>query len=325
MKPSKLCSYSLIFCASVLLAQTVYSQERIVPLPFGDMNSWVVRHIKESRFLGGATKQIYAVGPAETLRGNNAYDFSHTVWGVSNAYANVVGVAKAANTLYPELRSPELSQTDYCARLESKMETVTVLGLVDIKVAISGTLFLGKVIEPVRSANDPYGSVSYGIPFTGRPKALLFDVKAKVSDEQTLTKALGMGSSEIEGHDCPQIYVFLQKRWEDQKGNIHAQRIGTGFVRFEKSFSWQHYRLDIHYGDITGQKGWEVYEQWMTEYAIYRCENSKGDLVDVQEKGFAPPDTVPTHVMVMFSSGHYPAFYTHQGNALWIDNVCWSF
>ncbi len=293
-------------------------------IPFGDMDTWAVRFIKESILLGGQTKQIYALGPLDTLYGNNAYDFDQTVWGVSNAYANVVGVVKAANTLYPELRTP--GTRDYCARLESKMETVRVIGLIDLKVAISGSLFLGRVFEPVRSANDPYGCVSYGIPFSKSPKALVFDVKANVSPEQTLTKALGMGSSTIDGHDAPQVYVFLQKRREDENGNIIAQRVGTGFVRFETSFPWKNdYRLEIHYGDVTGLKGWETYNSWFPQYDVYRCVNSRGKLVEVLEQGYAAPGEAPTHVMVMFSSGHFPAFYTHQGNALWIDNVRWEY
>lgn len=299
------------------------AQERVEPLPFGDMERWAVRYIKESVLLGGQTKEIYVLAPTDTLRENKAFDFSQTIWGISNAYANVVGVAKGAYSTLPERREDGRGG-HWCARLEARMETVRVLGLVDIKVAIAGALFLGEVFEPVRSANDPYGSVSYGIPFTKRPKALLFDVKAKVSEEQTLTKALGMGSSQVEGHDEPQIYLYLQKRWEDKNGRIFAKRVGTGFVRFSKSIpNWQNdYRVEIQYGDLSQHPDLNDYNAIPSATRDeYRSKNSQGKLKPVNEIGWADPDETPTHIMLLFSAGCHSAFYAHLGNALWIDNV----
>ena len=72
-----------------------------------------------------------------------------------------------------------------------------------------------------------YGSINIGIPFTKRPKALMLDLKTRVSPEKKVTKALGFGTSIIDGHDEPEIYVYLQKRWEDAAGNIYAKRIAT--------------------------------------------------------------------------------------------------
>ena len=34
--------------------------ERIEPVPFGDMEQWTVRYIKESKLLGGQTKVLYS-------------------------------------------------------------------------------------------------------------------------------------------------------------------------------------------------------------------------------------------------------------------------
>ena len=39
--------------------------QKIEPIPFGDMDNWVTRNIKESAIIGGETKQVYAIGPDE--------------------------------------------------------------------------------------------------------------------------------------------------------------------------------------------------------------------------------------------------------------------
>ena len=61
--------------------------------------------------------------------------------------------------------------------------------MIDIRVMIAGTLFLGKVREPVRDAGDPYGAIEMGIPFTQKPKALMIDYKTRVNPEHKLIKA----------------------------------------------------------------------------------------------------------------------------------------
>jgi|SRR5574344_473713 hypothetical protein len=306
---------------ALFLPLSVWSQDKIVPIKFGDMESWTVRYIKESGLLGGKTKTLYALGPKDTIgceKGNKCYDFKKTCWGISNAYANVAGVAKGANTTQPERRGD-----GWCARLDTRMETVKVLGMIDIQVVIAGTLFLGEVIEPVRSANDPYGSINMGIPFTQKPKAVMLDLKMRVSDEQILTKALGVRASKIVGHDEPEVYVYLEKRWEDEDGNIFAHRIGTARQRFVKSVSeWQNnYRIDIHYGDITHRPDFKKYQGLFPDGGQFKAKNSKGKMVTIQEVGWGTADDVPTHVILMITSGCYPAFYGHIGNAFWVDNV----
>ena len=150
-----------------------------------------------------------------------------------------------------------------------------------MKVAIAGTLFFGSVIEPVRSANDPYGSIDIGIPFTQKPKALLLDLKTRVSEKNVVTKALGMGVSTIQGHDEPEVYIYLQKRWEDKDGNIYAKRIGTARQRFPKTIpDWHNdYRLPIHYGDITKRCDFKKYQGLFPDGGQFKAKNSKGKMV----------------------------------------------
>ena len=42
--------------------------------PFGDMNQWITREIKESGVIGGKTQQGFAIGPTEKIVGNDAYE-----------------------------------------------------------------------------------------------------------------------------------------------------------------------------------------------------------------------------------------------------------
>ncbi|HKL96486.1 MAG TPA: PCMD domain-containing protein [Paludibacteraceae bacterium] len=298
-----------------------FAQERIVPLKFGDMESWTVRYIKESNLIGGQIKTLYVLGPTDTIgceNGNVPYKFTKTSWGISNAYANVSGVAKGANTTQPERRGD-----GWCARLDTRMETVCVLGMIDVKVAIAGTLFLGSVIEPVKSANDPYGSVDFGLPFTQKPKALLLDLKTRVSDKNIVTKALGVKVTTIIGHDEPEIFLYLQKRWEDNRGNIYAKRIATVRQRFPKTIPDWHddYRLDLHYGDISKRADFKTYQGLADNRGQLQTKNSKGKMVPIQEVAWGTTDDLPTHIILMISAGCYPAFYGTLGNALWVDNL----
>ena len=58
----------------------------------------------------------------------------------------------------------------------------------------------------------------------------------KAAEITEAAKASGTGAKKtLQGRDQAEVYVILQKRWEDAKGNIHALRVGTGRERFNKS------------------------------------------------------------------------------------------
>lgn len=298
---------------------TLYGQT-IRPIKYGNFDTFTVRYIEESKLLGGKTKTLYVVGPNDTIYGNKAYQYGvHTPWSCSNAYANILGIAKGACSAQPERRETG----GYCMRLDTKMETVVVARLVDISVAVAGTLFLGETLEPVRNANDPYKKINMGIPFKSKPKAIMFDYKCRISPEQTLTKALGLSTSTIEGHDEAEVYIYLQKRWEDEDGNIYAKRIGTMRHRFVKDqLEWVNdFTLPIHYGDITQRSDFKKYQGLFPDGGQFNAKNKEGKMVPIQEVGWGDPDETPTHIILMITSGSYPAFYGHIGNAFWIDNV----
>ena len=312
--------FLLLSCA-LCIVHFMFAQERIEPIPYGDMEQWVVRYIKESALLGGKTQTLYVLAPTDTIKGNKPFTFENTLWGISNAYAAPAGVDKAACTTQPEPRGD-----GFCARCDTRLITVRALGIIDIRVMVAGTLFLGKVREPVRDAGDPYGAIEMGVPFTQKPKALMLDFKTRVNPEHKLTKAKIFSVKEIEGHDEPEVYVFLQKRWEEG-GKIYAKRVGTMRHRFASSIEeWQNdSRFEIHYGDVSNESWFLPYMDLNPNDGAFKAENSKGKMVQIQEVGWADADEEPTHVILMLTAGCYPAWYGCSGNALWIDNVRWVF
>ena len=47
--------------------------ETVEPIKYGDMEHWVIRHIKESKIIGGKSKTLYAIGPTQTIDGSVPY------------------------------------------------------------------------------------------------------------------------------------------------------------------------------------------------------------------------------------------------------------
>ncbi|MBQ9439297.1 MAG: PCMD domain-containing protein [Paludibacteraceae bacterium] len=301
----------------IVFSIIIYSlqAQKIVPIKYGHFENWIVRHIQESRLLGGQLRTLYAIGPTDTIDGNTPWIPKGTPWATSNAYASPAGIDKGSNSVVPEKRG-----NGTCARMDVKLETVRAFGFVDIEVVVAGSIFLGKLYEPIKSTSDPYKNMDMGIPYTKRPKALIFDYKVNVSDEQTMTKALGIKHKTVPGHDMPEVFVYLQKRWEDKNGNIHALRVGTARWRFTKTETEWHnnFRLPIRYGDITSLTDFRPYEKLGFPFNM---RNSKGKMTQVIEEGWADADETPTHLVVFISSGCQPAFIGHIGNTLCVDNV----
>lgn len=307
----------LTFCVSAILA----SAQTIDPIEYGDFESWTTREIKESAIIGGNTKLLYVVGPEGYIKGNIPYDYkANTPWTMSNAYAKVAGIHKGSNTVQPEARG-----NGRCARLDTKMEDVTVLGFIDISVLVSGSMFLGQTIEPITGTGDPYKNLNFGIPFTRKPKALVLDYKCIISTNNYVMKFPGVGSKRIDGvQDKAEFFVYLQKRWEDKDGNIHALRVGTAREQLDHDVpEWVNkHRVEIHYGDITKT---DYYQDFMHLNGPYRAMNSKGKIVPVLEEGWGSEDDEPTHVIMMITAGNQGAFIGTVGNTLWVDNVCWEY
>ncbi|MCM1520955.1 MAG: PCMD domain-containing protein [Lachnoclostridium sp.] len=289
-------------------------------LKFGDMNQWVTRHIHESAVIGGNDKTVYAIGPTQTIEGNKAYtNLGGSPWATSNVYARVSGVTKTSNAVYPFSRA----EGDNAARLTTQIEQVKVLGLINMDVMVAGSMFLGQMFEPITSTKNPYSKMEMGVKYTSRPKALVFDYKVDMPAVNTRVKSTGFSSKKtLPGHDNAVVFVFLQRRWEDAEGNIHAKRVGTGGRLFTKSSDWVNgYQLPIFYGDISKEKTFQPFLALRDKDDAYCARNSKGKLMPVIEEGWDDPSAQPTHLVVMFSAGSGEPFIGTEGLTLYIDNV----
>lgn len=59
--------------------------------------------------------------------------------------ARVAGITKTNTSVFPEKRGD-----GFCARMDTRMESVKVFGIVDITVLAAGSIFLGNVHEPIK-------------------------------------------------------------------------------------------------------------------------------------------------------------------------------
>lgn len=296
---------------------------RLEPLKFGNFSSWTTRKIKESKVIGGKEKVLYEIGPKQTLTGNKAYvNAGGSPWATSNVYAKVSGIEKGSCSVTPAT----IGGNTVC-KMSSLMEHVKVLGVINMDVMVAGSIFLGRVFEPITSTKGPFGKIEMGIPYTKRPAALVFDYKVDMPATNTRVKSSGLGAKKtLQGRDNAEVYVILQKRWEDAKGNIHAARVGTGRERYGKSIPWtKGHQIKIQYGDISKNPGFKPYMGLLNGAKAYYARNSKGKLVPVQETEWAPADATPTHILVMASSSCGEPFVGTEGATLYIDNVSLGF
>lgn len=306
---------ALVICA-FLSAQG--GGERVELIKYGDMEHWVTRHVHESAIIGGATKTLYEIGPTQTIDGNAPYsNAGGSPWGTSNVMAKVSGIVKTNNSVYRDRRG-----RGWCARMETHIERVKVLGLINISVLAAGSIYLGDMTEPVTGTKEGPKALNWGIKFVRRPKALRYDYKVKAAGGNSRIKLTGFSRrSEVGGKDCAMAILLLQKRTEDAYGNITARRVGTLVVMYDKSTDgWKNdATYTIMYGDIRKNAKYDAATMALRtgDYA----RNSKGESVPVRETGWASADDTPTHLLLQFSSSHGGAYVGSPGNTLWIDNV----
>ena len=312
-----------LLMAYILFTVNAYAQQSVVDAinGYGTFDSWSMRQVKESGLIGGATKTLYEFyGNQETVfTGKTPFTAPEGyLWRTNNVLAIVAGVVKTNNTIFPEERG-----NGYCARIETHIEEVKALGVINMDVTCQGALLLGVLPEPITTTKDPMAKVFYGIPFTGMPKAVVMDIKADVGHE--VIRATGFSKLKPMGYpDSAEITVMLQKRWEDEDGVVHALRVGTAIWRISEDIpEWMNgYELKIHYGDITGEPFYEEYMGLKNDpESAFHAPNSNGRNVIIQEDGWAEPGTQPTHLVINIISSCGKAFYGGVGNTLWVDNV----
>ena len=294
------------------------TSENVVPFAYGDMDNWIVREIHESGIIGGNTKWLYELGPSDTIVGNTAFrNMGGSPWATSNVMAKVAGVVKTNTSVFPEKRGDGM-----CARMETRYESVKVFGLVDIEVIAAGSVFLGTVHEPIKGTKNPQAMLQSGVPFSKKPKALRFDYKVKAAPEKNRVRSTGFSrKSTVAGQDSLAVILLLQKRWEDEEGNVYSKRVGTMVQRYTESTpDWVNdATYPILYGNITSKPEYKPYMRIQVEerYTL----NSKGKSAHTQEVGWAEPGEAPTHMVLQFTSSHGGAYIGSPGNTFWIDNV----
>lgn len=313
MKISAMILAGLLFGSST----SVFSQEELIK--YGDFEKWITRNIKESSIVGGNTKTLMEVGPTTTINRNEVYhNMGGSPWATSNVYAKVAGIVKTNTSVYKDNH-----KGGACAKLITHIETCKAIGLINIKVLAAGSLFTGEMQEPITGTSDPMSKISIGIPFAKRPKALKFDYKVQLSNQPNRIRETGFSRvKEIAGKDYPNLVCILQKRWEDENGNIHALRVGTAIHRFKSSCDWKEGQaFTINYGDITHASYFKSWMGLMTGENSYYALNSKGKNVRIIEEGWADANATPTHLIVKFDSSYGGAYIGSPGTTLWIDNV----
>jgi hypothetical protein len=306
------------FCAIALTSVA----EKVEPIKYGNFENWVTRSIKESSIIGGNTKQVYEIAPNASTSGDKAYtNQGGSPWATSNVMAKVCGITKTSNAVFPDTRE----SGGRCCKMTTMMEHCKAIGLINIDVLVAGSIFLGEMLEPVSSTKEPYSKMEMGVPFTKRPTALQFDYKVSMPDASTgRTYSSGFSKKkQLAGNDNAEVFIILQRRWEDANGNIYAKRVGTGREHYSKSTKgWVNsHRLKIHYGDITGESFYKSYMGLIAADKSYYAKNSKGKMVPVKEVGWDSADATPTHMLVMASAGSGTAYIGTIGLTLWVDNM----
>ncbi len=134
--------------------------ETIEPLPFGSMDSWVTRIIKESAVLGGHKQTVYAIGPERDHRGLPS---------LRARQGQPLGLVQRAGQCLRHREDQQrrvagtAQRQELCAVLSTKIEHCKAIGLVNIDVLVSGSIFLGRMFEPIRSTSNPYAKMEMGI------------------------------------------------------------------------------------------------------------------------------------------------------------------
>ena len=306
----------ILMTLMVMPCLSIHAQEELIK--YGDFETWVTRSIKESGIIGGKTKTLLEVGPTMNYTQKVYENQGGSPWGTSNIYAHVSGISKTNTSAYKDKHNG-----GSCIKLRTHIEGVKVIGVINIHVLAAGSVFLGEMVEPITSSSNPMRYLNCGIPFTRRPKAVKFDYKVLLSDSANVRMTGFSRKKVMATKDYCDVQCMLQKRWEDESGNIHALRVGTLIHRFTSTTpNWQEGKsFEIKYGDITGES---FYKSWMglvTGDDTFFATNSKGKQVKIIEEGWAAPNETPTHLILKFDSSCGGAYIGSPGNTLWLDNV----
>ena len=115
MIQKKIVCLGVLVCHALLREPFLRQQHEVEMIPFGNMDQWIDRQIKESGIIGGATKNVYAIGPTATVTETKAYkNMGGSPWATSNVMARVAGITKTNTSVFPEKRGD-----GFCARMDT--------------------------------------------------------------------------------------------------------------------------------------------------------------------------------------------------------------
>jgi hypothetical protein len=317
---------SIITIFTAFLPLVLFAQNEEL-IKYGDFDQWLQRDIKESSIIGGETRTLFEVAPyAHWNKANGKQNIPYTnqggsPWATSNVYARVSGISKTNACVYRDKHN-----SGYCAKLVTQVVKVKVLGMINISVLASGSIFTGEMIEPITGTDNPMSKMDLGMPFNRRPKAIKLDYRVKLTDSPNRIRQTGFSKvSTVSGKDMPEMVVILQQRKENADGSITAKRVGTQIYKFSQSTDgWVEGRsFDIMYGDITKHPDFTKRMDLMRGESTIYARNSKGENVPVNENEWADASATPTHAIVKFDSSHGGAYIGSIGTTLWLDNVKW--
>lgn len=316
-----------ILLSLITLSQNSFAQNSIEYLPYGNMDKWITRKVSESAIIGGKEKNLYEITKGNNITTpNGPYKNSGgSPWATSNVYAHIAIVHKGVSNISPARRGD-----GYCAKLETTLEDVKVLGLFHLRVIATGTIFLGEMREPITSTDNANENLDRGMQFTRKPKELVFDYALKNVPQRMY--AGGMGKPKvIDGTNGAEVVLILQKRWEDADGNIYAKRVGIIWKRlFDENGQWHNgFRIPIYYGDYSKSPDYAKYMALESSgnpetHTLY-ATNSKGVVKPIIEKGWGTEDDTPTHLILSFSSGWGGAYMGSPGTQFFVDNIGFSY
>lgn len=286
-------------------------------LHYASLDYWYSRKLKESSLLSDKTIDLYEVGRVDS--GSDFYDLKlkdeNSPWGTTNIYAKMM-LDVGNNRVFPEKRND-----GYCARLETTIRKDNILGL-KLEVLIAGTLFLGEKIEPVKGLKDPIKNVSQGIPFNKKPKAVKFDYKYHIGEKRMEAT---YNTEFAGGEDKAEFCIILQKRWEDEYGNVFASRIGGNRKFFTgKQSDWINgAEFPVFYGDPTQLPEYDSKLMGLIpEAGEVFVFNSKNKLVPLTETNWGTKNDIPTHMIMYFTSSYEGVKYIGSPESVfWIDNI----
>jgi hypothetical protein len=321
---SKLIAIIIVCFFALNVGKTAFSQNQSSPyvnslgqLKYSSLDNWYSRKLKESVLLSGNTIELYGVGNVDAKA--DLFDMKlkdpTSPWGTTNVFAKMV--LDVGNTRV----IPEKRENGFCARLETKIRKDNIAGF-KVNVLLSGTLFVGEMIEPVHGLKDPIKNVSQGIPFTGMPKAVKFDYKYIVGKERVNATT---NISTVVGTDKAEFAIILQKRWEDKDGNVFATRIG-GARQFYTGTQTQWVNgatYPVTYGDVTHLPIYDPKTMGLIPSVgeVY-VKNAKGKMVPLVETGWGKPGEAPTHMILYFTSSYEGVEYSGSTESVfWVDNI----